>query len=265
MKHMKLKHFFVFDVESIGLRGEAFAVAGGVYDREGRLVGEEFRHSMDPERAAGSLCDVGAALAENRRWVKENIPKMPCTVATGYQLRRVFWLHWKGALKKYPGVVMAAECAWPVEANFLMACMADDPPMNHATAPYPLHEIASFMEAAGMDPMATYERLPSEQPKHDPLADVRQSARLLATALRRLDEGPPRKERLEFAQRCFITGCESAGDDVTYDYALHRWESSLLKADLESECVLPPPGWKCTREAGHEGPCAALPRKGGGE
>ena len=26
-----------------------------------------------------------------------------------------------------------------------------------------------------------------------------------------------------------------------------------------SECKVPPPGWKCTRPAGHEGPCAAWP------
>jgi len=25
------------------------------------------------------------------------------------------------------------------------------------------------------------------------------------------------------------------------------------------ECTIPPPGWKCTRSAGHEGPCAAVP------
>jgi len=25
------------------------------------------------------------------------------------------------------------------------------------------------------------------------------------------------------------------------------------------ECSLPPSGWKCTRSAGHEGPCAAVP------
>jgi hypothetical protein len=25
------------------------------------------------------------------------------------------------------------------------------------------------------------------------------------------------------------------------------------------KCNLPPPGWYCTREAGHEGPCAAMP------
>lgn len=26
-----------------------------------------------------------------------------------------------------------------------------------------------------------------------------------------------------------------------------------------SECLLPPDGWRCTRSAGHQGPCAAEP------
>lgn len=25
-----------------------------------------------------------------------------------------------------------------------------------------------------------------------------------------------------------------------------------------SKCTVPPPGWKCTREGGHTGPCAAV-------
>lgn len=27
------------------------------------------------------------------------------------------------------------------------------------------------------------------------------------------------------------------------------------------KCTTPPLGWKCSREAGHEGPCAAMPTK----
>ena len=28
---------------------------------------------------------------------------------------------------------------------------------------------------------------------------------------------------------------------------------------LERRCEVPPKGWRCTRVAGHEGPCAAVP------
>ena len=86
------------------------------------------------------------------------------------------------------GAEMAAECLWPVEARFLSACIADDA-RRLPTAPYPIHEIASVMLSAGMDPMGTYERTPSEMPRHNPLADARQSARLLVEALARIKSG----------------------------------------------------------------------------
>ncbi len=79
---------------------------------------------------------------------------------------------------------MAAECLWPVEARFIHDCITDDA-QRLSAAPYPFHEIASVMLASGMDPMATYNRTPSEMPRHNPLADARQSARLLSEALSR--------------------------------------------------------------------------------
>jgi len=79
---------------------------------------------------------------------------------------------------------MAAECGYPVETNFLRLCDSFIPihGVNEFEGPYPLHDIASIMLAAGMDPMKTYERLPDESPKHDPLCDVKQSARLMYEA-----------------------------------------------------------------------------------
>lgn len=35
--------------------------------------------------------------------------------------------------------------------------------------------------------------------------------------------------------------------------------SHVQKNFQKPVCDVPPPGWYCTREAGHEGPCAALP------
>jgi hypothetical protein len=51
------------------------------------------------------------------------------------------------------------------------------------------------MLSAGMNPLATYDRTPSELPRHNPLADARQSARLLSEALARM--GNDRTERPE--------------------------------------------------------------------
>jgi hypothetical protein len=32
----------------------------------------------------------------------------------------------------------------------------------------------------------------------------------------------------------------------------------LNAVDFEQVCTKPPKGWRCTREAGHDGPCAAI-------
>jgi hypothetical protein len=73
--------------------------------------------------------------------------------------------------------------------------------------------------------------------------------------------GKEKQDKIEFARECFIVGCESAGDDVTSSYAELRWTNSLLKMDLESECIAPPNGWTCSRKSGHEGPCAAIQKE----
>lgn len=170
-----MRSFFIFDVESIGLHGDAFAVAGGVYLENGAAQWE-FCLSIPTSEARG--------LPEDREWVSKNVPAIEITHRSGWQMRDAFWGFWTKA--KMEGAIMAAECSWPVEARFLADCVHDDPPSRKWTGPYPMHEIASFMDAAGMDPMAKYPREPSELPDHNPLADARQSARLLSLAISKL-------------------------------------------------------------------------------
>jgi len=174
LKHMDRK-YLVFDVESIGLHGEGFAVAGGVYSAYGGVALYEFHFACPMEDAAGEDAD--------REWVRKNVPPLDVTHTTRLGVLNAFWGEWLLLKKLYPGIVMAAECGWPVEAKFLMDCVARDPMTRNMEGPYPLHEIATYMAAAGMDPMATYDRKSRELPKHDPLADARQSARLLCEAL----------------------------------------------------------------------------------
>ena len=172
-----MKAFFIFDVESIGLHGQAFAVAGGIYLANGAAQ-SEFCFACNPMDAEGNNDD--------RKWVMENVPVLEVTHRVPALVRQAFWKEWVAAKVRYPEIVMAAECLWPVEANFVAACVADDPVGRTWKGPYPFHEIASYMAAAGMDPMATYEREPSEMPPHNPLGDARQSARLLSIALSKL-------------------------------------------------------------------------------
>jgi hypothetical protein len=168
--------FFVFDVESIGLHGEGFAVGGGVYI-DGAAQ-SEFRFCCPTEEAEGEDAD--------RAWVKDHVAVMEITHRTPRNVREAFWAEWMKAKDRYPGIKMAGECLWPVEAGFVARCIYQAKDERNWSGPYPFHEIASIMLAAGMDPMATYARTPSELPAHEPLADARLSARLLSEALTRM-------------------------------------------------------------------------------
>ena len=158
--------YLVIDVESIGLHGEGFAVGWVVINREGFTYSEGL-YCCSPDQARG--------MESNRLWVLENIPPLEPTHPTARTVRDAFWQVWM--TWKAQGAVIVADCAWPVEANFLRACINDDLPAREWEGPYPLHDMASLFLARGQDPLATRERLPGEQPAHDPLRDARQSAR----------------------------------------------------------------------------------------
>lgn len=164
--------YFVFDVESIGLHGEPYAVGWVVVNRLGDEL-DSGKIAIDPMLAHGE--------SDDRLWCAGNIPPLVVTHMSMKAMLTDFWSQW---LKwKAEGAQMLAECGWPVEAKFLAMCIGVEYPKSKWEGPYPFHEIASFMVMAGMDPMGTYDRLEREEPKHDPLADARQSARLLLEAL----------------------------------------------------------------------------------
>lgn len=171
-----MKSFFIFDVESVGLHGDAFAVAGGVYLENGAAQWE-FQFCC-PTNECSDPSDL--------EWVRNNVPVMEITHRSAPMMRDAFWDVWMKA--KAQGAQMAAECLWPVEARLVLACVNDDLASRKWEGPYPFHEISSIMLSAGMDAMKNYERSPSESPAHHPLSDARLSARLLAQALSKLSE-----------------------------------------------------------------------------
>jgi hypothetical protein len=170
---MKSPLFFVFDVESVGLHGEGFAVGYVVIDREGN------QH----EQGAYS-CPLNAAKGtpDGFEWCRANIPDQGETHPAPWMVRAAFWKRWMEWKTK--GAVLVADCCWPVEARFLAQCVDDRPLEREWQGPYPLHDLASVLLARGLDPLAKRQRLPAEKPEHDPLCDAKQSARLLVEALK---------------------------------------------------------------------------------
>ena len=167
--------FFIFDVESVGLHGGAFAVAGGVYNRQRECL-FSFAYHRQSDRAYSGI-------EGDREWIENNVTintdSLLCSNSTN--LYSSFWNDWK--FWKEKGAGMFVECGWPVEAGFIEECIHDDIEKRNWQGPYPMHEISSFLIAAGMDPMKSYDRIESELPAHEPLADSRLSARLLFDAL----------------------------------------------------------------------------------
>lgn len=171
-----MRYFFIFDVESVGLHGEGFAVAGGVFNEDGY-----------EERGFTLCCGSDSCKGDDdgRKWIAENIPLIGATHTSPQEMRTSFWKLWKIAKEDFPGIVMMAECCWPVEARFLCACVDDDP-SRYWEGPYPLHDVASVMLSAGMDPMAIYPRSRGCERMHHPRDDAKQSAMLLSIALSKL-------------------------------------------------------------------------------
>ncbi len=174
----RIKEIFVFDVESIGLYGEPFAVAGGIYSADGKRD-EEFKFCCKK--------NLNNADKEDITWVKKNVKKMPLTHNTLFEMREAFWKEMNNAKQKHPDILICAECLWPLEARFMIDCVKQHIDLRKWHGAYPFHEIASFMLAANMDPMKIYERIPDELPEHDPIGDCRLSARLFFEAIKKLN------------------------------------------------------------------------------
>jgi hypothetical protein len=158
----------IFDVESNGLHGEGFAVGWVVVNEEGEVISQGYES-----------CEV----TNPDPWVAENVlPKLPSvtTKADNVSVRSAFWTAWLDAKSK--GATLWADCAFPVETNFLSKCVADNPQERQWQAPYPLHEIATVFESVGWDSTAKFDRLEDEH-EHHPTGDAKQSARLLMKAL----------------------------------------------------------------------------------
>lgn len=169
---MVVDTFMVFDVESIGLHGEGFAVAWVVVNREGSRL-DEGCIACDPTDCDGT--------PEGRQWVSKHVPALPVTCPTKQHLRDRFWHEWRHWADR--GAVLVADCAWPVEANFLSACVRLSHKGRQWQGPYPLYDLSSVLLALGGDALALTERLPDELPAHHPLMDARQSARQLVACL----------------------------------------------------------------------------------
>lgn len=177
--------YLVFDVESLGLYGSAYAWAGTLL-----VNGEEvrtYRCAVDPARMRlNSVDESGLAWAEQhslphiRKWDSDLVSDGKLGFG---EVARHFNYHWSLVVREFPEAYLVADCCFPVETNFLSQAVRNGTPV------YPLLDVSTLLLAAGENPIANFRRRDNELPAHDPLADARQSARIWLEMLERVRPG----------------------------------------------------------------------------
>lgn len=153
-----MKNIFVFDVESISLHGEGFAVGAIVSDKNGIILEKFELLSLEGKEKAGD-------------WVKENvIPhllEMP-TCKTSLELRTAFYDFY---MKHRDTSEIWSDCNFPVETNFLSAIVNDDPNQRQWNMPYPLKDISTIVDV-NIDRNKDFPNLRKHHPLDDSIASL---------------------------------------------------------------------------------------------
>ncbi len=127
------KKILVFDVESISLFGEAFAVGAVIGDLNGNISDFFSLKAIKPQKKANE-------------WVKANvlpnISQLP-SCNTTIELRTAFY-EWYMKFKDI--CTIWSDVNFPVETNFLSAIVKDDPETRQFNMPYPLYDISNFID-----------------------------------------------------------------------------------------------------------------------
>ncbi len=159
--------WFVFDVESVGLFGDPFAVGWCRIDEDG-TISREWWTGVPIKSVSGKM--------ESFVWCGENIPA-EVLIGTVENVLDVC-SHFDRALREAinDGCSILCDCPFPVESNFLLQVQKLYP--VYFKSPYPLYDIASVIASLGKDPLGEYPRRP-EEIKHHPMWDAIQSGRTL--------------------------------------------------------------------------------------
>jgi hypothetical protein len=127
-----------FDVESNGLHGRAFAVAGVLVDARHRIL-QQFV----------ARCPI---IGPVDPWVSENVlgpmADIAQTHADARAMRDAFW-DWYTAAKADADLIVASN-PYPVEARFLIDCQADDMAARGFDHPFPFYDLSSMLYALGL-------------------------------------------------------------------------------------------------------------------
>lgn len=153
---------FSFDAETDGLYGKVWAIGAVVF--ESSIEVARFEGQISPDEL------------ENE-WVRESI--VPYVNLPMFEnallLREAFWNFW---MTHKQGAVCIADFGSPVESGLFRKCVEDELQTRQWDGPYPLHEVATMLFAANVDP--DIDRLAFTEMqgmvKHNPVHDAVVSA-----------------------------------------------------------------------------------------
>ncbi len=153
---------FCVDAETDGLYGPVWAIGAVVLD-DGE-VAHAFRAQIDPSVVADE-------------WTRANVvPVVDLPLfASRADLLEAFWAFW---VTHSADAICVADVGAPVEAGLFRACVERDLEARRWEGPYPLHELATALLAAGVDPDVDRRAFcgrPDLTP-HDPADDALASA-----------------------------------------------------------------------------------------
>jgi len=151
---------FVFDVESDGLLGDAFAVGALVIDKGTKKIIDSYEGMVD---IAITSTFVENQVMPNLSEIKkvENLKILDLEFYDFYQ-------------KYFDKVDLVFDAGFPVETNFLKRVFSriDEPLM-----PYPIYDLMSILLAKGLDPnLDRIKYLNKKLRKHHPIDDAYSSA-----------------------------------------------------------------------------------------
>lgn len=171
--------FLSFDVESMGLYGEAFSFGYVLGDAKGQIISSAYVFSETSLIFAREADEMRGG--HNIDWIEKNIVSV-AGKPTGEtaSIYTTFWKHYTQLKSKYEFYVVA-DCPVPVESNFLdnvisthlVTTNRGNEVFNYS--PYPLLDVCSMRAAVGLP--INFDRLEDEYPIHHPLADAKQSYR----------------------------------------------------------------------------------------
>lgn len=198
------------------------------------------RWTLKPKGARGVMCEVFDA--DGKR------------IAEGYQLECRMLVDAHNASLPNPASQVSPSMALPSKP-------VRDDLITGTGAEAPRGALVSV--CPGCDPAEGFcaqcreEEKRATQPPTAPVLDKRAKFEAWSIAEREKFAGHP----LDAAEKEYLLR-RLPGDRDTYSYAPAEWpafQGGYRAAQQAATCTTPPAGWRCTREAGHDGPCAALP------